>query len=1205
MTNYLCHLCSQSCIQHSPFSGIACIVSGRLKFLLLCLCLFLFPFTLAYAGEFDLDFAGYEQKTSSSAPELNFRFNIKFLETSAKLPPNVVSYRMEEKEEAPVIIVSKRFSKLYAFIPPVLAVYEIDGSDLLSIRPKRLVINGATDKFGIDETSNRMVFLRADGKIAIYKLDEQGFLETENFNVFENEEYYTSFMHVSSSTHIIYLLTNSCFFDVPNAYTCVAGIPTSAPPVGGAVCVNYDFKKIYVGNGELHNRRNLIMYELTGRNGIDENTMKEFRDGIFPRDDSINAYVTDIAFNSEQNKLYVCGHLKDNKDCSPLVVYEISPENGEITGEPKAYSSDIKNINNPRIAYFPEKKKLYLSSANSPIVNIYTIGETGYPTEEVVSAKVGNSGKNSIALSPQGNFIYFGADNSTVLGMNLDPNGMPYNAIIPYISMLNKKPNPIKPRETSQWYNIDEFFKNKTTGKKGSTTCYFTLGDLPIKKMEVQFDFALMNEKDEPIREKTFLQECLGGTVAFIVPYLSSDVDERINGVAPPHAEAKKHFDASKAIKTKQPKTAVSLDFSLVMACVKTIEGEFAGLNNLGFNAVNLTGHPFPEDKVKSVFSRNGITCRKLNLSDMLDPFPSEINSGTEKELARRTNEHKNTCPSFLLYVSNSPHFSHSDTERTAGLQAQEEFRNYLKDISLLPKDFDMGTWAEVRITQKTNAKRTATKKLYYHTARFLSAKANSIIEDFALKSKKILPGSAVCCVINKLPNVFLIPEQGKDFLQTVGDCNGFPLYYKLGQNKKIDYFIADDLPDQTGSFLSYYYENFKNLNKNYDAKLGVIINSDERQNNPKTIKLKAYSALMRKFSLYDFGNFGPKYVANSGWSDEYDRYPCISEIIKNIGAVEDIVAKCRFKDAEIAVLVPTSSSLWDENGLPHSYSMEAYYIYTVLRHEGYNTDIVTSNEITENLLSKYKLIYITEPNIEESVQNVFSKWVNNGGMLYSMADAGTMNEHNEPSPILENLKGCVVKQQNRTFFVTLDNLKEAGSVSVPEALISDVKPKSPGAKVSIPVIGAKWDITLKGQKAKAIAFFSDTKPAMVFSESGRGKILTSGVYFGHSYFRGQEKENSGKMISVLCRLAKIKKLMHSSVPELETIVLESGTQAVVGIFNWAKPAQEGAEVSVLFDKTPKKITDAKGKNINFTMENEYVKIKLDIDDAELLIAYY
>ena len=138
------------------------------------------------------------------------------------------------------------------------------------------------------------------------------------------------------------------------------------------------------------------------------------------------------------------------------------------------------------------------------------------------------------------------------------------------------------------------------------------------------------------------------------------------------------------------------------------------------------------------------------------------------------------------------------------------------------------------------------------------------------------------------------------------------------------------------------------------------------------------------------------------------------------IADVEPILWPARKPGAQIAILMPRSAEAWDlfnksstaATGYMHEccvtssmlafaadYNAEVFGLYTALAtDEGLDVDFIDEDALSDSVaLSKYKAIYVTEPNVPSHGLTTLLMWVQAGGTLVTVSGAASYDEFNMP----------------------------------------------------------------------------------------------------------------------------------------------------------------------------------------------------------------
>lgn len=191
---------------------------------------------------------------------------------------------------------------------------------------------------------------------------------------------------------------------------------------------------------------------------------------------------------------------------------------------------------------------------------------------------------------------------------------------------------------------------------------------------------------------------------------------------------------------------------------------------------------------------------------------------------------------------------------------------------------------------------------------------------------------------------------------------------------------------------------------------------------------------------LVRYYNFGPDYMfPGNSYSDSANASLLWSEIAQAnsmIAAAEHVLWTARRPTADVAILYPRSSTMWDQwhfannsrgglcmccctsSMIEHyiDYAAETYGWYLALATDSnIPVDFIDEDALEEpDTLSRYKLIVVTQPNIPVAGMGGLAQWVRSGGTIVTVSAAGIADEYDEPNDTLNELIGVREDPRNR-----------------------------------------------------------------------------------------------------------------------------------------------------------------------------------------------
>lgn len=186
---------------------------------------------------------------------------------------------------------------------------------------------------------------------------------------------------------------------------------------------------------------------------------------------------------------------------------------------------------------------------------------------------------------------------------------------------------------------------------------------------------------------------------------------------------------------------------------------------------------------------------------------------------------------------------------------------------------------------------------------------------------------------------------------------------------------------------------------------------------------------------------------------------------------------------SQVAILYSSSSDIWDLRK-NYAFGFERMFTWLALTHNQIPVDFVSEQTLAEKDLSGYKVCYFSGRNLSRLAAEKLKQWVKNGGTLFLTAGAGSKDEFNRPTNILDDIlpAKCRDLQELQKYLSSgryLDRLVPQDTVSLKD----DTK---------IDVLSVKQNITPK-PGSQVLGHFSDGRPAIIVGKKRRGTVYYSG----------------------------------------------------------------------------------------------------------------
>ncbi len=426
-----------------------------------------------------------------------------------------------------------------------------------------------------------------------------------------------------------------------------------------------------------------------------------------------------------------------------------------------------------------------------------------------------------------------------------------------------------------------------------------------------------------------------------------------------------------------------------------------------------------------------------------------------------------------------------ADTVLAADAASLERFRAWLKQLGKSPTDLGVTDWEQVTPVVATD--REEKPELYYYTQRFRTRS----LGDFLALQRRILCSA-----------------YGTEFPTGVNFSDG-AVYWANFYGQGVDYFELLDGPDQNAIWS----EDWANLASTYQCSAYNIelMRGAARQRRqtlghyliahagrkPWDVKLKAVGEVARGVKVLENFSYGTSWGSHEGgpawqshaWQAKPDTWYANAEIVREIGAVEDLLVPALPVPAQVALLVPSSADIWtlDRN---HSYGFDRMHTWLALAHAQVPVDVLGERQVERGALADYKVCYLSGPNLTQAAAGAVRQWVEQGGTLWLTAAAAGRDEFNRPSSLLSDLLPV-----ERSAAVDANPFLYGGSLIRNLPVLDEVRI----GEFMAPVLSVKQATTPRAHAAVS-ARFRDGSPALTVGSFGAGRVYCAGFLPGLSY---------------------------------------------------------------------------------------------------------
>lgn len=421
-----------------------------------------------------------------------------------------------------------------------------------------------------------------------------------------------------------------------------------------------------------------------------------------------------------------------------------------------------------------------------------------------------------------------------------------------------------------------------------------------------------------------------------------------------------------------------------------------------------------------------------------------------------------------------------------------EGFRTWIKSKQLQPADLLVGTWDEVKPVAETD--RDKFPALHYYTQQYRTVALGNFI---ALQKK-------------------LLHENWKTPMPVNVNFSDGAIYYANMYGQGVDYFTLLHETDQNAIWS----EDWSNLASTYqNATYNVeLMRAAARKHGQHLghyliayagrtgydVRLKAVSEAARGIKAFKSFAYGPRWATHesSPWQSATPIWADHAAVVREIGAVEDVLLPAKARPAEVALLYSSASDAWTHKR-NFAFGFERMHTWLALTHAQVPVDVVHESEVADGLLDGYKVCYLSDPNLTRASAAKLRTWVENGGTLILTAGAGQFDEFNRPLTTLDSMLPF-----KRAPITTLQNYAAAGrflSTLTPRGEV-----KAGDAQINVLSVGQQLEGVTENAKVHIEATFSSGLPADVHAKVGQGAIVVRGYLPALDYMRQALIEKNG-----------------------------------------------------------------------------------------------
>ncbi|HPP08200.1 MAG TPA: beta-galactosidase trimerization domain-containing protein [bacterium] len=559
-----------------------------------------------------------------------------------------------------------------------------------------------------------------------------------------------------------------------------------------------------------------------------------------------------------------------------------------------------------------------------------------------------------------------------------------------------------------------------------------------------------------------------------------------------------------------------------------------------------------------------------------------------------------------------------------------EKFVGWLKSQGKKPSDLLVKDWNEVKIVDETQTE--TYPALYYYSQRFRSR----ALADFMILQKNMIK-EAYGKNLPASPNF----SDGATYVAN---------FYAQG----VDYFEILE----PGGMNALWSENWGNgsLTRECTTYNVELMRSAAMKNNqvlghylivyagrlPWDIKAITASQVARNVKFFESFFYGPSWAGHEGgppWrsSSLYahpEKWYSQAEIIREIGWAEGMLIPAKKIPSPVAILYSSSSDIWDLKK-NYSYGFERMFTWLALTHRQIPVDFVSEQSVAEKGLSGYKVCYFSGRNLLPEAAEKLKQWVKNGGVLCLTAGAGSKDQYNRSSNILDEIipARCDNIQELQNYLSSgryLDRLSPKDTVTtkngtaIPVLSVKQLLNPKPGSLV----LGNFSDGTVAivaGKSGKGMVYYSGFLPAGAYAYQALvdrnqiaagvnitevkapepDRIATETQLLTRSYNPWKYPEDIRNLITSPVLEAKVQLPVVCDTPLVDAVAMECELGLVIPIANYTLQPLNSINLQVQTRKAVKTVESAHCGHIPFKQEGNIVKFSIPLKETDFVKILY
>lgn len=372
-------------------------------------------------------------------------------------------------------------------------------------------------------------------------------------------------------------------------------------------------------------------------------------------------------------------------------------------------------------------------------------------------------------------------------------------------------------------------------------------------------------------------------------------------------------------------------------------------------------------------------------------------------------------------------------------------------------------------------------------------------------------------------------------------------------------------------------------------------------------------SNLMEGCRFFLFYLYGPIYCIGPVWAEDPGTYRQIGESMRQIARCEEDILAASPRPRDAALLVANTSEI-NAAFFPYPIGRQRISIYAALKDSQVPVDVVGEEEILEDdALTRYRILYVSDPHVRSPVQQKIKQWVAEGGTLWADYAGLARQEYGERSTLMDEVFGLKDRGEVEPFVIGGRGWGCYGSISTPEGHGLKI-PRSEffepddikGLHTSSGLRGLFYRPKYELSSGRALARFDDDSAAIVHNRFGKGQAFLFGFQAGFAYtgcrgnwthalpFKEPSTPLRAQLMTAPARAAGVRKHLTIQRHFVQTAVHDGPRQTVVYLNNLG-PEIEGLPMTVSLPSRPVSVFSSRARKVDLQYEAPHATVTIDL----------